>query len=334
MADVIVLPKASAFELTSRENGGSGLFRQATELDSKGHGRIEYLASFVTRGGAQGHVQGVDEFSFGTEFEPAVPPVPTAFESSDLGDTLEARLTPDADRRHVKVQLKLRRSSLRGFQDFSYPADGLPIAQPQFQGQELDGQTHLALGDERYLGTWNPPEARLGESPECWLAFARVDQLDVKPPENARPQATDGWTLECSIYSMDRAAAQALLGDATPKGGSPGLQEIRHAESARFERLLAAPVKAGLRSVSEQILALPYPTEMELGEEEFAEYHPHGSGPWKQKPRRLEVNQRRIPMRSRNGLRACMKPSPTGSNRHSPRSYPGCLRNTTNDSLA
>ncbi|HEY2342611.1 MAG TPA: hypothetical protein VGH90_06265, partial [Chthoniobacteraceae bacterium] len=249
LLEVIVVPKADAFEMISKESSGPDLFHQATERVSQGRGRIEYLGALITRSGTQGRLQSADELTYGTEFEGRQAngiSLPAAFESTNLGDAVEAELTPSADPKQVKTHLKLHRQNLHNFQDYAYPAGGPPIAQPQFQAQELDNRFEMSLGDEHYLGTWNPSAGKLGEASECWLAFARVDQLDLEPSEEANPPSSTGWTVECSIYSVDRAVAWKFLDSASTGTDAPSPQKLRREKSAQFEGMLAMPLKAEL----------------------------------------------------------------------------------------
>jgi hypothetical protein len=270
--EVYALPKGDALAILESERGSAARYQRVLDLAKTKKARLEILTALTTKSGNRAVTESIDEVRYPTEFEPGAakgaPAVASAFETRNVGDTLEFELVIGPDGHTCDLSLVPARVSLAGFRELAAAPGDPAVARPRFTSQRLTTNTTLESDDPHYLGTFTPPSENGiadGAAAEIWLTFLRVHVHgpaagEVKPP--AKPFNWGALNLEYSVYSLDRAQAREIL-IAMPTLEAPWekLQGLLRDKQAQFEHLVAIKTKSGQRAVNQESDELGYVSE-------------------------------------------------------------------------
>ena len=269
--EVYALEKNDARQMLEGERGSTARYRRTAELAKAGKARLVTLTALTTKGGQPAVTEAIDEVRFATEFAAPVDEksiaLPTAFESRNVGDTLELEPVIGPDGRTVDLNLAPNRVTLLGFRDEPGSPGDAPTSQAIFDTQKITTSVAATVGEPLYLGTFTPapPEGAVEKAGEIWLAYLRVDAQSPKPGDaKVTPKGNNlGMVdLEYSVYSLDRAAARELLASpASLTSAWEKLQPLLAEKKARFEQMTTLKTKSGQRAVVEETRELRYASE-------------------------------------------------------------------------
>ena len=195
--EFIELPQALASTFTA-ENSGNRIRELAQQSIRNGDAKLLRLASVTARSGQRAKAESIEEIIYGTEIDPGVVPdeieledgavgpvvgpVPAAFETRNLGVTLEVDPVFGVDGYTIDLNLAPEIVTLTGYDHFpSAEADpALKIAQPIFH--ELKGTTQITVSDGSYelLYTARPHQPSEGMTDTVVLVFVRADVSRVR----------------------------------------------------------------------------------------------------------------------------------------------------------
>jgi hypothetical protein len=233
--EVYALPKGDALAILESERGSAARYQRVLDLAKTKKARLEILTALTTKSGNRAVTESIDEVRYPTEFEPGAakgaPAVASAFETRNVGDTLEFELVIGPDGHTCDLSLVPARVSLAGFRELAAAPGDPAVARPRFTSQRLTTNTTLESDDPHYLGTFTPPSENGiadGAAAEIWLTFLRVHVHgpaagEVKPP--AKPFNWGALNLEYSVYSLD--------GRRLVKSSSPCRRSKRPGKSSR-----------------------------------------------------------------------------------------------------
>ena len=269
--EVYALPKDDALAILEGERGSAARYQRAVDLAKTKKARLEILTALTGKSGIKSMTESLDEVRYATEFAPGsmkgAVPAAMAFETRNVGDTIEFEPVIGPDGHTCEVSLVPQRVSLAGFRELAGAPGDPTVAQPLFVMQKLITSTTLEAGAPHYLGTLSrPSESGVadGAAAEIWLAFLRVNLHgpapgEVKPP--AKPFNMEALNLEYSVYSMDRAQAREIL-VSMPALEAPWekLQGLLQEKRARFEHCTAIKCKSGQKAVAEESHEVRYAT--------------------------------------------------------------------------
>jgi len=269
--EVYALDKNDARQVLESERGSGARYRRTLELSNAGKARLVTLTALTTKGGQRAVTEAIDEVRFATEFAAPVDEKsiarPTAFESRNVGDTLELEPVIGPDARTVDLNLAPSRVTLLGFRDEPGSPGDAPVSQAIFDSQKITTFVTATVGEPLYLGTFTPvpPDGAVEKANEIWLAFLRVDVQSPKP--GAAKVAPKGGNLGMvdfaySVYSLERAAARELLATPAPLTSAwDRLQPLLAEKKARFEQMTTLMTKSGQRAVVEEVHELRFASE-------------------------------------------------------------------------
>lgn len=269
--EVYALEKNDARQVLESERGSGARYRRTVELSQTGRARLVTLTALATKSGQRAITEAIDEVRYATEFAAPADEKsiarPTAFESRNVGETLELEPVIGPDARTVDFNIAPSRVTLLGFRDEPGSSGDAPVSQAIFDTQKITTSVAVTVGEPLYLGTFTPvpPEGAVEKSGEIWLAYLRADLQSPKPGEaKAAPKMHDGGMVDLaySVYSLDRSAARDLL--ATPASLTSAwdkLQPLLAEKKARVEQMTTLKTKSGQRAVVEETRELRYASE-------------------------------------------------------------------------
>ncbi len=271
--ETYALDKTEALAVLETGSGSAARYRRVLELAKAGKARLDILTALTTRPGQRAHIEAIDEVRYATEF--AVPTAkgglaaPTAYETRNVGDTLELEVQLGPDGRTCDLNVVPQRVGLLGFRDIGAMVDDSPVSQPRFASQRITTSANFPVNEPHYLGSLSAATERgaaNGEAAsEMRLAFVRLTVAgptaeEMKPP--AKPMDWSVLNFEYRIYSLDRAAARDLLaGMPELKAPWKNLQALLGEKKARLEHLVSVQTKSGQRAVTEEVQEVRYATE-------------------------------------------------------------------------
>ena len=118
--ETYVLDKSDAQVLLETERSGAARYRRVQDLVQEGKARLENLMGYTGRSGQRSVVEAVDEVRYAGGICTAEPirracSFPTAWETRNVGDTLEVEPVIQPDGRTCDLNLAPQRVSLVGF---------------------------------------------------------------------------------------------------------------------------------------------------------------------------------------------------------------------------
>ena len=194
------LPIADADQLLHEVSSDALRYARLREMLVSGKAKLERLTVLRSKSGQRAVAESFDELRYGSEFRPPEIPrslsdgkvepvpekplpenlvknggIPIAFETRNVGDTLEleAVLGPD----EMTIDLNLVTQSVRYVGDH---ADGglHPVKTPIFETSKVTTSVNVSDGQPYFLGTINPPFgnglAREQKEQRVWLDFLTV----------------------------------------------------------------------------------------------------------------------------------------------------------------
>jgi len=271
--ETYVLDQEDAQAVLEGERGSAARYRRVLDLAKAGKARLELLSGLSTRSGQRAVVESGDEVRYPVEFTgPAQPKgtlVVTAFETRNVGDTLEVEPVVQPDGRTCEINLVPQRVSLVGFRQEPDAPDMLKAPQPIFDTQKITTAVTTTDGQPHFLGTMSRTSSRgpaSGEvDPEVRLAFLHTSVVEV-PTGKAKGRAGENVSGEAeftySFYSLDRETArEVLIAPASMHASWDKVQALLAAKKARLEHVSTIRTKSGQRAMMEEIREERYPTE-------------------------------------------------------------------------
>ncbi len=186
----------------------SPLRQTLAELAKEGEARVLDTAMLIVRSGQRGKVESIHEYIYPTEFDPAEAfvlekdappgtapilgnhlPTPTAFETRNVGTTLEVDPVLGADERTVDLNLAPEIVYLPGHSEWGdyRSRDGeLTVKMPSFYTMKVTTQVTLRAGQHCLIAAVSPHHAETGmpERERKVMVFVKADVLVVGlPPE-------------------------------------------------------------------------------------------------------------------------------------------------------
>jgi hypothetical protein len=270
--EVYAIGKDDFRALLESDLGGVERYQRVLELERGGKARLETLTGLPTKSGQRAVVEANDEVRYPTEFAPGKTredfPTPTAFETRNVGDSLEIEPATGPDGLTCDVNLVPQRVSLAGFRDLTGMSDDPPVGQPLFVMQKLTTSATVQFDQVRLIGTYSPPavDANRQSSPEIWLAFLHLHRvLAGAEAKDVKFRTGSTIDLEYSFYSLDRDAARDLLASFPKLETSwERLQGLLRENKARFEDFISVKTKSGQRCVAEGVHETRYGAEYAL----------------------------------------------------------------------
>ena len=271
--ETYTMDKNDALALLESERGSTARYRRVTDLVKSGKAKLDILTALAARSGDRSSIEGVDEVRYATEFAPPKAKgglaAPTAFETRNVGDTLEFESMISRDGRICDLSLNQQRVGLVGFRDIGGMAEDSIVSQPRFDVQQITTSVSFPINEPHYLGSSSPTtscgSANADTPSEMRLAFVRFNSLTPSAEESKAPAKPMDWSavnLEYRTYSLDRAAALEIL-VTMPDLQTPWnkLQGLLTEKKARFEHLVSLQTKVGQRAVTEEVQEVRYATE-------------------------------------------------------------------------
>lgn len=180
--------------LNRMEQDATGLRRIVQDWVREGRGTILETTTVMARSGQRAKVESIDEYIYPTEYDPpeipnevtlsdgATAPItgvtPTAFETRNLGVTLEVDPVLGADESTIELNLAPERVELAGFSEWSSEKidELFKTTQPTFHTMKTTTQVTVADGGYVLLGTTRPLHPAIPERTDALvLNFVRVD---------------------------------------------------------------------------------------------------------------------------------------------------------------
>lgn len=214
--EVFSLPLATAAKLQRGQPTDSDLYTQLTESVDEGAAIQETFTMIRVRSGQKGSSQGVSEFVYPTEFEPAelpnqvgvaishsqgedrpstlpepeklakappfsgidglrTPATPTAFQTRNIGLSLELEATLSEDGREVSLIIAPEHVAMVGL--LEYGQELSLCTMPEFESQSLNTNSLVRINQPFLLGTINRSPSSKADpdaAKRVWFAYATV----------------------------------------------------------------------------------------------------------------------------------------------------------------
>jgi Flp pilus assembly secretin CpaC len=168
----------------------------------KGEAKLISNQSLFARSGERANVESVKEFIYPTEFEPGeafkpekddtkeeisnfpiLPPTPTAFETRNLGDTLEIEPVLSFDGKVVDLTFKPESVKYLGenvMAEWKTKTSDVNVQMPIFYTKRTNTSVTLAVGDFLLVNTYTPEKDELPDNTRKILQFVRAEVLEAK----------------------------------------------------------------------------------------------------------------------------------------------------------
>ena len=261
-------PCSLAGEILEPPAGPAIRFQHLSELVKAGKARLVNLTGVATKPGNHYSMKSADEFRYPTEFNPAEHAnefaTGTAFETRDLGDSLEHELTLQADDSSPCLNYVLRHEILLGMRDIAEPPQDPAIDQPTFGSRSITGNFRLLPGNPRLTNTLSshgqkPPGA--AESADVWYTFVRYQPIPA-PQSGGTKALGKGSVIEYSFVSMNRGAAETILSSVDGSDSAwQATQQLVAENKARLDHVMVIPVDPDSSAKSSEYAEFRYGTE-------------------------------------------------------------------------
>lgn len=278
--EVFAMPQEDAAAVLQESGTGEARYGATVALMNAGKARLETLLCCGDKSGQRSVVESVDEVRYATDYTwGTIPPCPGAYETRNVGDTLEFEPSLSADGTICDLNLVPQRVRLTGF----FPAYGLnhnptTVIEPRFECQKFTSEMTLDVNQMEFLGTISrPPRFDEGvQNPpaeEVHLAFGKLAAIDLgaadlptvdfsKLPPGAPQPPQPALEMELSFYSLDREAARRILmGSLDGDTCFDAVKALADKGQAKLERLALLQTESGQRAVVEEANEVRYATE-------------------------------------------------------------------------
>jgi hypothetical protein len=241
------------------------------DLAKAGQAHLQTLTAVVTRSGSRMVNEAIDEVRYAVEFGPnaGAKGLPTAWETRNVGDTIEVEPTAGPDGHFCDLNLVPSRVTLAGFYDEAGMPGGPSTSLPYFNDQKITTSVTTDEGVPYFLSTYTPPPAQgavnNAGSEDVWLAFLHTSIQKAPTPEaksTIKADAPVAVNFEYSCYSLERAAAHDILVPPPLIGAAwDKVHALAGEKKAQLEFITSLRTKSGQRAVVEETQEVRYATE-------------------------------------------------------------------------
>ncbi|HEX8312421.1 MAG TPA: hypothetical protein VF614_13955 [Chthoniobacteraceae bacterium] len=227
-------------------------------LAKTGKAKLLGLMAVSTKSGQRAVTESIDEVRYGTEFDPAQRPgeipFPVAWETRNVGDTLELEPILREDGDTIDINLVPQTVRFGGFEDIRAEAVAEPIAQPKFHTEKVTTSVTRKSGVATFLSTATPAGDLEPAEAMVHVQILRSSAQNAPPP---RTRFTDSFNtrVEFLLYTLDREAARRILMENTDSVASlAAVAALADKGEAQLELIRAFVTKSGQRAVTEEIV--------------------------------------------------------------------------------
>lgn len=204
--------------VTSRgklSNNDGPLRRKVAELVKRGEAEVIETALVIARSGNRAKVESIQEFIYPTEYDPPVSvdsgtkenpseprtlrnetglPTPTAFETRNVGTTLEVDPTIGADNQTVDLNLAPELVYAAGYThwgEYASASGKMEAKMPAFYTVKVTTQVAQIAGEYGLIAVQSPlnVESGMADRKRKVLVFLKADVLLVGKPVDNKPEA-------------------------------------------------------------------------------------------------------------------------------------------------
>lgn len=192
MWEIFSVPFDEAAKLRREQGDSVKMYGEMVQRSEAGKAVLEEFVLLVGRVGSESEADSIEEMIFATEYEPPempnrvmnvpqnsevakmlmTPAMPSAFDTTEMGRTLEIGFKGKETPEMIKVELKF---DLVKLLDLSTWGQGKATARmPEFSAQGFSKMVFLKSGMPTMVGTMSPPKGAAGKEAErrVWFAFA------------------------------------------------------------------------------------------------------------------------------------------------------------------
>ncbi len=187
--EVDVLTALKVQEATSGENDHSAARDQILKAVTAGKGRAVYASSLFAKSGQRGKISDAAELQYATEFdwdESGDVSIPVAFETRNVGTTLEVDPIIGADQHTIDVNFSLEHHTappvMRRVEVRSAKGQGQVYGEmPEFHSKRIITQITMIKGQTLLIGAWKPTGRPDHMSDDVMrIVFLRADVVAAK----------------------------------------------------------------------------------------------------------------------------------------------------------
>lgn len=234
MVEAFSLPITEADRLLLDIPSDALRYKRLREMLAGGKARLERLIVLRTKSGQRAVYESIDELRYATEFRKPRPPqvnppdtadtadksapktptssadeaddgaIPTAFETRNVGDTLEIEPVIGPDGMTIDLNLALQIVRHVGDRTGGGP---FPVKTPLFETSKVTTSVSVHGGQPYFLGTLSPPFgnglAQEQKEQRVWLAFFTVDLVRLEPL-NARLKGAAGMVARAQAMRIPK----------------------------------------------------------------------------------------------------------------------------------
>lgn len=197
--EVFSIPMAKAAEMKRSKLSQEASYAAVLEEVKAGKGLQDKLMEVRTLEGQPVTVEQIREYIYPTEYEPPevgtlpeklpegfkdfekfiTPAMPSAFDTKNLGDTLEVTLSGHPDHPgKISGRVSFSHVSLEGMQKWG--EGDSEVEMPKFRVQKINAAVSLTFGEPLMVGTLADPSEAAERKGHVWVAFARVAEEITK----------------------------------------------------------------------------------------------------------------------------------------------------------
>ncbi len=193
--EVFSLPMMEVAKLKRKTSSGAVFYQEIVKKVAEKKGVQEEFLVMRMQPGGKGEIEEITEHIYPTEYEPPEigrvpdhlpadfdqlemfisPAIPSAFDTKNLGSSIEAESTFD-NKRPDKVHVKLAASHVQVLGSESWGEGISTVSMPRFSVQKLNVGAEFTLGSPTLLGTVTPRQVnqKKDQPKQIWLAFVTV----------------------------------------------------------------------------------------------------------------------------------------------------------------
>lgn len=196
--ELFSIPMAKVAEMKRERMSGKAFYAAVIGEVKAGKGTQDQLLEIRTVDGQTGTVEQVKEYIYPTEYEPPeigvlpkdlpagfkdfekfiTPASPSAFDTKNLGVTMEVTLDRDSDHAGaIFGRVRFTHVSLEGMVEWGEKAS--KVGMPKFSVQQINAAVSLRVNQSQMLGTLADPSEDPEKAGYVWVAFATVFEEEV-----------------------------------------------------------------------------------------------------------------------------------------------------------
>jgi hypothetical protein len=203
--EISALEYAELMTIPTNSSNHTALRNALLEKVNKGEAQLISNQALIVRSGERGTVESIKEFIYPTEFEPGatfrpeeddttkeianfpiLPPIPTAFETRNLGCTLEIEPKLSKDERTIDLVFKPESVKYIGenvMAEWKTKTTEMNVQMPIFYTQRTNTSVKLSIGEFLLANTYSPEKDGLIDHSRKILQFVRAEVLVAKRPK-------------------------------------------------------------------------------------------------------------------------------------------------------